>query len=126
MWHMTGCRMDASSDVSVLQPLPRPLGRGQLFTKKFQWTLSTQCPHRLAVAPCQVLFQLFIQFFHIRELFPIVKVSLVIPVTALDLTVVPWRPGRDQLVRDARFFQCNVKGTLFCIADVFVSKLRAI
>ena len=40
MWHMTGYRVGASSDVSTLQPLPRPFGRGQLFTKKLQWTLS--------------------------------------------------------------------------------------
>ncbi len=36
MWHMTGYRVGASSDVSTLQPLPRPFGRGQLFTKKLQ------------------------------------------------------------------------------------------
>ena len=71
-------------DTFGLQPLPRPLGRGQLFLEKLQWTLATQGSHRLAVAPSKVYLQFFIQFLHIRKLLPIVKIPLVVAVTAFS------------------------------------------
>ena len=70
--------------------------------------------------------ELFIQFFHIRELLPIVEVPLVVAVAAFYLAIVPGCPGRDQLVRDSCCFQRNIKGAFLCIADVFVGEFRAI
>ena len=70
--------------------------------------------------------ELFIQFFHIRELLPIVEVPLVIAVAAFYLTVVPRCPGRDQLMGDTCRFQRNIKRTFLGVADIFISEFRTI
>ena len=109
-----------------MRPTPKPLGSGQLFFQKLQRTFPAKRSHRLAVAPGKVYFQFFIQFLHIRELLPIVKVPLVIPVPALYFAVVPRCTGQDQLKGNTCRFQRNIKGTFFCVTDVFVGEFRTI
>ena len=119
-------RNDYICDVGIVHPSPRPSGCGKLFSQKFQWASTAKCSHRFSVAPSKVYFEFFVQFFHIGELLPIVEVPLVVAVAAFYLAVVPRRSGWDQLVKNSRLFQRNIKRTFFCIADVFIGELRAI
>lgn len=56
----------------------------------------------------------------------VVKVPLVAAVASFYLAVVPRRSGWDQLMKNSRPLQYNVKRTFFCIADVFIGELRSI
>lgn len=65
MWYITGCEPDTLQDVFGLQPMPKPLGCGQLVVQKLQRALAAQRSHRLAVAPRKVYFQFLVQFLRI-------------------------------------------------------------
>lgn len=101
----------------------QPFLCNQLFRQQLLRTPVFQSPHGFAIAPDQVLSQLLIQLIYTSERLPIVKISLVIPMAALNFSIVPQCPRRYQFVRDPQFSQLPVKGTFLCIADVLVGKL---
>ena len=67
----------------------------QLLGQQFPWALVLQRPHRLVITPSQVLRQLLVEVLQTAERLPIIEISLVVPVAALYLPVVPGRSRRD-------------------------------
>ena len=61
--------------------------------------------------------QFFVQFFHIGKFPPVIKVTLVISMASLYLSVMPWSFGREQLVFDSCRFKCSIERTIFTFTD---------
>lgn len=118
-------RAEAEKPTNRGGSLVSPLGFKLLY-QQLSRALVPQRPHRLVVAPNQMLRQLMIQIINTSEGLPVVEIPLIVPVAPLDLPIMPRRPRRDQLVLDAKPAQLLVKRTLLCLADIFVGKLRPI
>ena len=97
--------------------IPSKPARAHLLRKELHRALIVERSHRLVVAPFQVFLQLSIQLVYASERFTIIKVSLVVPVAPLDLTVLPRRTRRDQLVFYPQPPKLCVERTFYCIAD---------
>ena len=77
----------------------------QLLPEKLDRTLPAERAHGFVVAPFKMCLELFIQFFYAAKMLPIVKIPLVVAVTALHLAIVPRRSRRNQNMFDTPFLQ---------------------
>ena len=68
--------------------------------------------------------QFFVQFFHIGKFPPVIKVTLVISMASLYLSVMPWSFGREQLVFDSCRFKCSIERTIFTFTDTYTWTLH--
>ena len=75
----------------------------QLFVENLNRAFIAKRSHHFVVAPFKVFFQFFIQFFNAAECFPIIKISLVVSVTAFHFPVMPRRSRRYQNMRYFKF-----------------------
>ena len=70
--------------------------------------------------------ELFIQFFYAAKMLPIVKIPLVVAVTALHLAIVPRRSRRNQNMFDTPFLQQLIHRIFPGFTDEFVSKFSTV
>ena len=82
--------------------------------------------HGLVVAPFKMCLELFIQFFYAAKMLPIVKIPLVVAVTALHLAIVPRRSRRNQNMFDTPFLQQLIHRIFLGFTDEFVSKFSTV
>ena len=89
-------------------------------------TLPAERAHGLVVAPFKMCLELFIQFFYAAKMLPIVKIPLVVAVTALHLAIVPRRSRRNQNMFDTPFLQQLIHRIFLGFTDEFVSKFSTV
>ena len=70
--------------------------------------------------------QFIVKFLKTSEMLPIIKVPLIISVTAFNIAIVPRCSRRNKLMLYSCRFQCLIKGTFFGITYVFVIKLCSV
>jgi hypothetical protein len=76
-------------------------------------TFASHSPHCLIIIPFQMHRQFSVQCIHVPKVLPIVKISLIVSVTAFYFPVMPRRPRRYLLVGNPRRRECRFKRTAF-------------
>ncbi len=100
--------------------------QGQFFLDKLDRAFAVERSHGFVIAPKQVIFEFFVQFFNTSELLPIIEITLVVPMTSLNLAIVPRCSRGDENVLDPQCRQSLVKWTKLGVTDEFVCKFGAV
>ena len=99
--------------------------RRKLFLQQLNRTFPAEC-HCLMISPSQVLRNIVVEFFKTAEMLPVIKISLVISVTSLYFSILPWCHRRYQLMLYTCIFERCIKRTFRIITYVFVCEFCSV
>ena len=82
--------------------------------------------HSFTIVPLQVVFELPVQILYAREGFPVIEISLIVPMTSIYFAIVPRRSGRYQLMGYFQYLKRSIERAYYIIAEKSIGEFCSV